>query len=396
MNPPKSLNFENTEKAFAHLDSKQLKKALFLFQTVGNVRLVKVGKVLVHLALKLRIPIGWAIRPTVYSHFCGGESIGECHETIETLDSLGVQTILDFSSEGKESEPELQATFEEIQAAILATKDDQRHAFSVFKVSGIAPTALLEKASRDFEAMTPVEKDAWKRVNERVNALCECAVECKTPLFIDAEESWLQPAIDRLALEAMKKFNQGENCWIYNTVQLYRVDRLSYLKSITTEGNQQGFQVGVKLVRGAYMEKERNRAIELGYPSPIHPNKQATDEAFNAGIHWCLDHLDRIAFCAGTHNEESSALLAQLILEKGIDPGDNRIWFAQLLGMSDHISFNLSDAGFSVAKYVPFGPIQETIPYLIRRAEENTSVAGQSSRELELIRREVSRRKSVV
>ena len=391
MKHPETPNFENTERAFAHLDSGQLKKALVLFQTVGNNSLVKTGKVLMNLALAMRIPVGWAIRPTVYSHFCGGETISECDQTMDRLAAHAVGTILDYSAEGKESEAELDQTFEEIIAAIRATKDDARHAFSVFKVSGVAPTALLEQASRGAAGMTPNQQAAWERVEKRVFALCSAAAELGTPIFIDAEETWLQPAIDALALEAMRLHNR-KKALVYNTVQLYRTDRLNYLREMTQLSEEEGWQLGVKLVRGAYMEKERARAAEQGYPSPIQPDKAATDRDFDAALRWCVDHIERISCCAGSHNERSNGLLAELMREKGLDSQDERIWFAQLLGMSDHISFNLSAAGYRVAKYVPFGPIRETIPYLIRRAEENSSVAGQTSRELELIRREVKRR----
>lgn len=394
MKEPRIPNFENTERAFAHLDSRQLKKALLLFQTVGNGGLVQVGKVLMKVALALRIPVGWAIRPTVYSHFCGGETIAECAKTMDLLAGQNVRTILDYSAEGKETERELDATFNEILAAIDSTAGDDRHAFSVFKVSGVAPTALLEAVSNDANALNPHQQAAWSRVKQRVEALCAKAASIGTPIFIDAEETWLQPAIDALALEAMARHNR-DRAVVYNTVQLYRIDRLDYLKSITAQAEQEGWHVGVKLVRGAYMEKERNRALERGYTSPIQPNKAATDRDFDAALAWCVQHVARVACCAGSHNEASNRTLTELMRQAGLDAENNRIWFAQLLGMSDHISFNLAESGYRVAKYVPFGPIRETIPYLIRRAEENSSVAGQTSRELELIRREVNRRSAL-
>lgn len=385
-------NFEDTKRAFAHLSQGELNRALVLFQTVGNIRLVRLGKALMQVALALRIPVGWAIRPTVYSHFCGGETIEGCEDTIATLHRNSVHTILDYSAEGKEKETELEATHAHILRAIESTKGDERHGFSVFKVSGVASTALLTKASADPEGLNPEEAAAWKRVAARVDALCAAAAALGTPIFIDAEETWLQDAIDGLALDQMRKHN-GERAIVYNTVQLYRHDRLAYLQELTRTAEKEGWHVGVKLVRGAYMEKERERAAERGYASPIQPDKAATDRDFNAAIRWCVEHIDRVAFCAGSHNEESNALLAQCLADAGLAANDPRVWSAQLLGMSDHISFNLSQAGFNVAKYVPFGPIRETIPYLIRRAEENSSVAGQTSRELELIRREVKRRK---
>lgn len=386
-------NFEDTQRAFAHLSQGELNRALMLFQTVGNIRLVKTGKALMQLALALRIPVGWAIRPTVYSHFCGGETVSECEGTISTLHANNVHTILDYSAEGKEQESDLEDTQAHILTAIAATKNDPRHGFSVFKVSGVASTALLEKASKNPQGLNASETAAWAKVRARVDALCAEAARLGTPVFIDAEETWLQDAIDQLALEQMRKHN-GERAIVFNTVQLYRHDRLAYLQEMTALAETEGWHLGVKLVRGAYMEKERARAKEKGYASPIQPDKASTDRDFNAAVRWCVDRIDRVAFCAGSHNEESNALLAECLEKAGLDRADKRAWSAQLLGMSDHISFNLSQAGFNVAKYVPFGPIRETIPYLIRRAEENSSVAGQTSRELELIRREVKRRKA--
>lgn len=394
-------DFENTEQAFAHLNSRQLKKALVLFRTVGNPTLVRLGKVLMNIALALRIPIAWAIRPTVYSHFCGGETIAGCEPTIANLASSDVKTILDYSAEGKDSEVEWDRTQAEIMRAIQATEGDNRHAFSVFKVSGLASTDLLEKVGSTLKPLAKIEseitglsddeREAWERVQARFYGLCEHSARIGKPVFIDAEESWIQPTIDALAESAMRLWNREETI-IYNTVQLYRTDRLDYLKSLTSFAKAEKFNVGVKLVRGAYMEKERARALSLGYPSPIQRDKAATDRDFDAALEWCVAHLDHVSLCAGSHNENSNALLCQNMDKLGIARNDKRVWFAQLLGMSDPISFNLACANYQVAKYVPYGPIAETIPYLIRRAEENTSVAGQTSRELELIRREKDRR----
>lgn len=389
---PQTPDFEDAQRAFAHLSERELRRAMVLFQTVGNIRLVRVGKALMQLALALRIPVGWAIRPTVYSHFCGGETISECEGTVATLANNKVHTILDYSAEGKEQETDLDATHQRILEAIEATQGDDRHGFSVFKVSGVASTALLQKAAEHPDQLTDAESKAWDRVLARVDALCSRAAALGTPIFIDAEETWLQGAIDALALDQMRKHNT-KRAVVFNTIQLYRHDRMAYLKALTHQATEEGWYLGVKLVRGAYMEKERERAAERGYPSPIQPDKATTDRDFNAGIQWCVEQLDRVAFCAGSHNEASNALLAKSLEDAGISADDPRVWSAQLLGMSDHISFNLSQSGLNVAKYVPFGPIRETLPYLIRRAEENSSVAGQTSRELELIRREVQRRK---
>jgi proline dehydrogenase len=393
-NPSSLPDFNNTEQAYAHLSSGELRRALLLFQTVGNAQLVGFGKTLMQWAMALRIPIGWAIRPTIYSHFCGGETIEGCEEQVGKLHRSSVRTILDYSAEGKETEDELESTFEAILEAIKATDQDNRHAFGVFKVSGIAPTVILELVSED-KALTDDQQKAWERVRFRVAALCQEAARIKTPVFIDAEESWLQPAIDHLAEEQMLLHNHTE-ALVFNTVQLYRHDRLAYLKALTEKAQSSGFRLGVKLVRGAYMEKERLRATKIGVPSPIQHDKKATDRDYDAALDWCIQHVDSVSLCAGSHNEASSLLLCSKMKEAGLAVGDDRIWFAQLLGMSDPISFNLAAAGYNVAKYVPYGPIRETIPYLIRRAEENTSVAGQSSRELELIRSEFKRRSRAI
>ena len=287
---PQTPNFEDTQRAFAHLSEGELARALVLFQTVGNTRLVRIGKALMQLTLALRIPVGWAIRPTVYSHFCGGETIAECEGTVATLANNKVHTILDYSAEGKEEETDLNATHQRILEAIEATQGDDRHGFSVFKVSGVASTALLQKAAEQPEQLTDVESKAWERVQARVDTLCSRAAELGTPIFIDAEETWLQGAIDALALDQMRKHNT-ERALVFNTVQLYRHDRLAYLEALTHQAAKEGWHLGVKLVRGAYMEKERERASERGYPSPIQPDKAATDRDFNAGIQLSLIHI---------------------------------------------------------------------------------------------------------
>ena len=376
-------DFNNTEQAFSHLSDGELRKALLLFQTVGNPALVRFGKLLMNIALTLRIPVGWAVRPTVYAHFCGGESIVESEPTVAQLAKGHVHTILDYSAEGKEGESDLDATRDEVLASIAAAAGDSRHAFSVFKVSGVAPTGVLRNPSSD--------PAAWKRVEERVAALCAAVANTNGRVFIDAEETWFQEAIDALAEVEMRKHNR-DRAVVFNTVQLYRHDRLAYLQKITEQAESEGWHLGVKLVRGAYMEKERACALEEGRPSPIQPDKAASDRDFNTALRWCIDHLGHVSVCSGSHNAESNLMLCEWMEEAGIAPEDDRVWFAQLLGMSDPITFNLAACGYNVAKYVPYGPIREAIPYLIRRAEENTSVAGQTSRELMLLRTEVNRR----
>ena len=386
-----AVSFENTEVAFAHKSNYDLKKAYWLFKLVGNPFLVKVGKVSVTVALKLGLPIGWAMRKNIFAQFCGGETIAECANTTKILDGLGVGTILDYSVEGKESEGEFDHTADEIFATIQTAKGNANIPFCVFKVTGIARHALLEKVNLG-SSLSAQEKDEFELVKNRVNRLCKAAFEANTPIFIDAEESWIQDAIDHLAEDMMALYNTNRAI-VYNTAQLYRHDRLAYIKAAHERASNGGYYFGVKLVRGAYMEKERNRAEEMGYPSPIQASKENTDQDFDAALVYSIANIDRIAICAGTHNEQSSALLTQLIDENGIDHQDPRVYAAQLFGMSDHLSFNLSHSGYRVAKYVPYGPIREVIPYLIRRAEENTSVKGQTGRELGLIIKELKRRK---
>ncbi len=384
------ISFENTETAFRHKSNASLRKAYWLFKLVGSPLLVKLGKFKVNLALKLHIPIGWALRWNIFEQFCGGETIAECAQTTKVLDEYNVGTILDYSVEGKESEEDFDFTTEELQGTISTASGNDFIPFCVFKVSGISRFKLLEKVNSGKE-LSASEKREWQDVVNRVDALCKSAHDAKTPLFIDAEESWVQDAIDGLANSMMEKYNT-KGVFIYNTLQMYRHDRLEYLKKSLETAKTKGYLLGYKLVRGAYMEKERDRAEEKGYPSPIQVNKAASDRDFNAALEFCCEHIDAISICAGSHNEQSALHLLNLMAKCGIDKSDKRVYFAQLFGMSDHISFNLSNAGYNVAKYVPYGPIREVVPYLIRRAEENTSVEGQTSRELSLIQKEMTRR----
>ncbi|XOV68830.1 MAG: proline dehydrogenase family protein [Fluviicola sp.] len=387
------VRFDNTEVAFRKNSDSDLRRAYWLFRLIGSPGLVKFGKWMTNIALKIRLPLRWIIKPTIFRQFCGGESIQECIAVSERLASRNVKTILDYSVEGKTEIGDLDATMEEIIQTIRRGKDNPDIPFAVFKVTGISTFDLLEKANGGEEALNEVEKAAFGRVKERIEAICTEAHNANVPIFIDAEESWIQDTIDRLAYEMSTKFNK-EKAIVYNTLQMYRHDRLAFLKEEIERAKKEQFYLGVKLVRGAYMEKERNRAEEKGYPSPIQINKEATDKDFNAALETVVEEIDRVSFCAGTHNEDSSLYLAELMQKHGIQNDDPRAYFAQLLGMSNHISFNLSHEEFMVAKYVPYGPIREVLPYLIRRAEENTSVAGQTSRELSLIIKERKRRKA--
>ena len=384
-------SLDNTEIAFGGKSNAELKRAYWLFKLIGNPALVVVGRVFTNIALALRIPIGWALRGNIFKQFCGGENIGQCRNAVESLGKFNIGTILDYSVEGKESEADFENTKAEIMLTVQEAARSQSIPFSVFKVTGIARFSLLEKVNASA-ALSEKEQLEWERVEARVDAICAHAAQYDVPIFIDAEDSWIQDAIDALANTMMAKYN-ATSAIVYNTVQLYRHDRLAFLKKSHELAIAQNFFLGVKLVRGAYMEKERARAAEKGYVDPIQPSKEASDRDFDLAVTFCLDHIDRISVCAGTHNEKSSLHLAHAIDERKLNRTDKRIYFAQLYGMSDHISFNLSNAGFNVAKYLPYGPIREVIPYLIRRAQENTSVKGQTGRELTLIQREMKRRK---
>lgn len=385
------ISFENTEIAFSYKSNKDLKRAHRLFKLVGKPWLVRFGKWITPLAFKLKLPILGLIKSTIFRQFCGGESIKDCDAAIATLHEYNVGTILDYSVEGKIEEDDFDATCNEIVATLEKASGNPAIPFAVFKVSGISRHGLLEKLNNLDTELTDKERKELADVLSRVDKICSKAAEVKTPVFIDAEETWIQDTIDQLALSMMKKYNK-EWAVVYNTAQLYRHDRLDYIKNILGDAQRENFLLGIKLVRGAYMEKERERAIEKNYPSPIQPDKKSTDADFNEALKFMIDHLDHFAICAGTHNEDSSALLTQLIEEKSLDKSDKRLYFAQLLGMSDHISFNLAHHGYQVAKYVPYGLVKEVMPYLLRRADENTSVAGQTSRELNLLSKERKRR----
>ncbi len=387
------LSFNNTKVSFSGKTDKDLVRSYWLFKFISYNWFVSMGKGLTNLALKLNLPIKRIIKATVFKQFCGGEDIKECDKTVIDLSKHNIGTILDYSVEGKEAEEDLDICMTETLANVERAKADTNIPFCVFKVTGLARMALLEKVSAK-ETLTEEEQKEFARVRNRVAAICKSAYEKNVPMFIDAEHSWIQDSIDDLANEMMAMYNT-EKPLIYNTYQLYRKDRLAYLKASFDNALKGNYYIGAKLVRGAYMEKERARAVEKGYTSPIHDTKADTDKDYDEAMSFCVDHIDRIAICAGTHNEDSSLALVQMMEKKGIKAQNKNIYFSQLLGMSDHISYNLAEAGYNVSKYVPYGPIKEVMPYLIRRAQENTSVKGQTGRELGLIMKEKDRRASV-
>lgn len=385
------LSFDNTEIAFSGKTNKDLDRSYWLFKMVSNTTFVSIGKSLTTFAIKTYLPIKSLIKATIFKQFCGGETIEECDNTIKELARFTIGTILDYSVEGKEAEIDFDACATETIATIARAKGSKNIPFSVFKVTGLARLELLEKVSAGENLSDNLQKE-YGRVQLRVNNICKAAYEAGVPIFIDAEESWIQQAIDDLVNQMMVLYNK-EKAIVYNTYQLYRKDRLSYLKSSFELAKSGNYFFGAKLVRGAYMEKERKRAAENNYPSPIQESKENTDKDYDAAVLFCVENNNRIAVCAGTHNEKSSMYLAQLMQEKNIPSNNKHIYFSQLLGMSDHISYNLANAGYNVAKYVPYGPVREVLPYLIRRAQENTSVKGQTGRELSLIMKEKQRRK---
>lgn len=387
-----NISFDDTAVAFKYKSDAALRKANFIFTLVNHPWISSLATGAVKFALKYGLPVEGIIRKTAFSHFCGGESIGTSDPVIQTLWQHGVSTILDYSAEGESTEEGFDRTLEETLRIVNKAKSSPEIPFAVFKPSGVASVDILAKV-QNKEELSAEEKRAFERIRERFLAICEAAYKNNVPVLIDAEETWIQDPIDSLVYEMMERFNK-EKAIVFNTYQLYRTAGLRNLREAHHLATMHNYFLGAKLVRGAYMEKERARAEEMGYPSPIHPDKKATDEAFNQALMFCLDNKQRITTLCGSHNEYSNYFLTVLMEKHGLKPNDRRVWFAQLYGMSDNISFNLAQAGYCVAKYVPYGPVKSVMPYLLRRAEENTSVAGQSSRELTLIRKELKRRRS--
>lgn len=383
--------FNNTEVAFALKSDTELERAYFLFKLIDSQPLVKIGTAVTNFALKAHLPVEGLIRSTVFDHFCGGVNENDCLRVVDKMYTKGVSSVLDYSVEGKEEEAQFDAALNMTLKTIEFAKERDAIPFAVFKPTGFGRLALYEKVG-EKAILTEKEQKEWNRVIERFDIACKTAFEKDVLLLIDAEESWMQDAADAIVADMMRKYNK-QKAIVYNTLQMYRWDRLDYLKNLHEQAKAEGFYIGMKLVRGAYMEKENERAAELGQKSPICVSKEATDINYDEAVLYMVEHLDIMAVFAGTHNEESSYKLMQLMEEKGIEKNDKRIFFGQLLGMSDNISFNLAAEGYNVAKYLPFGPVRDVMPYLIRRAEENTSVAGQTSRELTLIKKEKERRK---
>ena len=383
--------FENTGTAFSLKSDSELERAYFLFKMISSQPLVRIGTAATNFALKANLPIEGLIRSTVFDHFCGGVNEEDCLPVIDNLFSKGVSSVLDYSVEGKETEQQFEDAVEKILKIIRFCDEKEAMPIVVFKPTAFGRFYLYEKKTEGLD-FTNEEQDEWNRVVERYHAVCSLAKEKDVEVLIDGEESWMQEAADDLVEEMMRIYNK-EKAIVYNTLQCYRWDRVDYLKALHDRAQKDNFKIGMKIVRGAYMEKERERAEEKGYQSPICETKELSDESFNNALSYILKNSKDISVFIGTHNEDSCYLAMDLMNQLSIDKKDNNVWFGQLYGMSDHISFNLAEQGYNVAKYIPFGPVKDVMPYLIRRAEENTSVAGQTSRELTLLKTEKKRRK---
>jgi proline dehydrogenase len=406
MDPDPVISFDNTQNAFAYKTDKELKKARFLFKSMSYQWLVKLGTRITPWAIRIGLPVKGLIRKTIFKQFVGGETLEETASVARKLGEYGVQVILDYGVEGGHREEAFDQATEEFIRVINYAGTQPNIPYMSVKVTGIARFGLLEKLdhsaeqnagslmkrfSKALETLTPEEEAEWQRMQDRLQLICTSAVEKNVGVFIDAEETWIQDPIDVMTILMMEKFNKNKVV-VFNTLQLYRHDRLQFLKDSHEAARQRHFILGAKLVRGAYMEKERRRAVQMNYPSPIQTDKAATDSDFNSAIQFCIDHLDRIALVIASHNEYSNLLTTQLLQQKYLPLDHSHIHLSQLYGMSDNITFNLAKAGCHVSKYLPFGPIKDVIPYLMRRAQENSSVKGQTGRELTLIKKEMKRR----
>ncbi|MFI3314970.1 MAG: proline dehydrogenase family protein [Rikenellaceae bacterium] len=385
------LDFSNTEIAFSAKSDSDLRLAQILFTAINSKALVAVLKGATNVALTINFPVGWAVKPTLYRQFVGGERLDDCAKTGQVLAQSGVKSILDYSAEAGDTDADIQNTYEETLRSIENAAKDENVVFAVFKPTAMTSEDVLDKANRKCQ-LTRAEQVKFDEYRERVYNLCKRAHELDVKILIDAEDFCFQDSIDELCEEMMREFNK-DRAIVFNTLQMYRHDRLAYLERVYNDAVEGGYFLGIKFVRGAYMEKERERALKGNYPSPICDTKELTDENYNNGLRFTISHIDKIETFCGTHNEHSNNVLAELLEKNGIAKNDDRVWFSQLYGMSDNISYNLAHEGYNVTKYIPYAPVDKVLPYLIRRAEENTSMAGQTSRELGYITTEMHRRK---
>ena len=386
------IDLKNTEIAFISKSDKDLRKARLMYKIMASRTITRSAKVLAKFAQSIRFPVNWAVKPTIYQQFVGGETIEECKKTVENNAKFNVKSILDYSVEGGESKEAIENALQETLRTIDNAANNPNIAFAVFKPTAFTTEHILDKMGAG-EPLTEAEKVEVDDFIKRVDTLCKKAFDLNVRILIDAEDSWYQNFIDETVEKMMQKYNK-EKAIVFNTWQMYRWDRLDHLKMSYQKALDGNYFLGAKFVRGAYMEKERARALKMGYKSPICDTKEETDKSYNDALRFSFEHRDKVSIFNGTHNEESSLLLADLMLKENVNPALETIWFSQLLGMSDHISFNLAKHGFNVTKYLPYGPVKHVLPYLFRRAEENTSVKGQTGRELSLLSQEAKRRKS--
>ncbi|MDR2065856.1 MAG: proline dehydrogenase family protein [Prevotellaceae bacterium] len=386
------IDFKNTQIAFEAKNNADLRRAKFLFNTIKHPWVVKLGKVFVYITSKTGFPVGWMLKPTIYKQFVGGETLKKCTPLAQQLMKYNIRSIFDYSAEGGGSDKDIQQTFNEFISSIGYAKNNKNVAYTVFKPTALVFDELLKKASAKVK-LNENEQTQYDEYRQRFEKLCQRAYDNDVRILVDAEDYCFQDAIDELTEEMMRRFNK-KRAIVFTTLQMYRHDRLPYLEKLYKDAIENNYTVGMKFVRGAYMEKERERAKQLGYPDPICPTKQATDENYNKGLRYVIEHLDKFEVFSGTHNEESNMVLSKLIEEYNLERNDNRIFFAQLYGMSDNLSYNLAHENYNVAKYIPYAPVKKVLPYLLRRAEENTAIAGQTTRELELIKTEIKRRKT--
>lgn len=388
--PP--VDFTNTKIAFERQTDQQLSRTAWLFRMMSNNLLVDIGSKATLLALRIGLPIKSVIKKTIFQHFCGGATLPECQQSAAALAKYGVNTVLDYGAEGKEDEASFDLTVHELQRSLEFAQAKPYVPIVTGKITGLMEFALLEKIASKHP-LTQQEKTAYQKALSRLDSLCKTAYDTQVALFIDGEESWIQDAIDEMTTKMMERYNK-ERITVYNTFQLYRHDRLAYLKASYQRAQEKGYILGAKLVRGAYMEKERARAQQMGYPSPIQPDKASSDRDYNAAVTFCVKHYEGVASCVGSHNEASTHHQMNLMEQQGIPKNHPHLTFSQLYGMSDNLTFNLAKAGYNVSKYVPYGPVGDVVPYLIRRAQENSSVNGEVGRELKLIQKELRRRRA--
>ena len=387
------VDLNNNINAFNDKSNTDLNRAWLLFLTISNPTISKILTNLLQIAISLKLPINYLVKISIFKQFCGGETITESKKTIDKLWKSKIGSILDYSAEGKQNDSDFKSVYDQGIKILNESENKNYIPFVVFKLTGLINFEILEKKNKNI-LLDQSEENTYNIFLKRLKQICDKAKEINTPVFIDAEESWIQNAVDEIVLNLMKKYNQ-ENVLIFNTIQMYRNDRIDYLNKIIDVGNKEKFKIGLKIVRGAYHEKEIDRAKKYNYNIPVHLKKEDTDKDFNKALEICVQNIDRISICSGTHNIKSSEYLIKLMKENGIKSNDKRIYSSQLLGMSDNISYNLAKANYNVCKYVPYGPIKEVIPYLIRRAEENRSISGQMSRELSNIIKEKKRRRKI-